>query len=92
MVNIARGREVSISRLAELVAELTGAPELCAVRAEARPGDVKRHLADVGKAKRLFGFSPEVEIEAGLARTWEWFRQQGIADRVDARASGEVNW
>jgi nucleoside-diphosphate-sugar epimerase len=53
---------------------------------------VRRHYADVGKAKRLFGFEPRVPIEEGLARTVAWFRERRIASRVDLEASGAPNW
>ncbi len=91
-VNVACGREVSIRRIAELLAEVAGARGLTPVFAPARPGDVQRHYADVGKAKRLFGFEPEVGIESGLARTVEWFRERGILGRVEPEASGAPNW
>ncbi len=92
VVNVGRGQEVSIARIAELLAQLAGRQELAPAHAAGRPGDVERHWADVGKARRLFGFAPEVDIEAGLARTLEWFRAQGIAGRPEARAAGAPNW
>jgi nucleoside-diphosphate-sugar epimerase len=30
-------------------------------------------LADVSKARRLLGYEPEVTVEEGLKRTWDWF-------------------
>src|SRR5438034_1145716 len=65
-VNIARGQEVSVLTIAELVLELVGG------RAEiehhpARPGDVRRHLAGVELARTKLGFSAQVGIEDGLA-------------------------
>jgi UDP-glucose 4-epimerase len=92
VVNLARGREASILRVAELLSGLTGR-EGCAPQREARrPGDVQRHCADVAKARRLFGFAPRVELEEGLARTLAWFRANGIAARADAQAAGAPNW
>lgn len=32
----------------------------------------------IEKAKRLLGYSPRVDIEAGLARTAEWYRREGL--------------
>jgi UDP-glucose 4-epimerase len=92
VVNVARGREVSILRIAELLAGLLGR-ESVSVRFEpGRPGDVKRHYADVGKAQRLFGYSPQVDLEAGLAKTVAWFRENRIASRAAALASETPNW
>jgi UDP-glucose 4-epimerase len=92
VVNVARGSEVSILRIAELLCGLLGR-EGASLRHEAdRPGDVRRHFADVGKAQQLLGWAPRVEIEDGLARTVAWFREQGIAGRALGDASGTPNW
>lgn len=92
VVNVACGREVSIRRIAELLAELTGRGDVPISYAEPRPGDVRRHFADVGKARRLFDFAPTTSIEIGLERTVAWFRENDIARRVDAESSAAPNW
>jgi UDP-glucose 4-epimerase len=76
-VNIARGQEVSIVRVCDLVLEKLGRRDLKPSYLEAgRPGDVKRHCADVGKAHRLLGFSPTVDIDLGIDRYIQWVREQ----------------
>jgi UDP-glucose 4-epimerase len=92
IVNVAFGREVSILRIAELLARLTGREDITIALAEPRPGDVQRHCAGVGKAQRLFGFAATTDIETGLERTVDWFRRNDIARRVDAQAAGSPNW
>jgi UDP-glucose 4-epimerase len=92
VVNIACGQEVSIVRIAELLAKLSGAGDIPVEHAAPRPGDVQRHFADTSKAKRLFGFAPRTEIEQGLTRTIEWFRANDIQSRADAAAAGSPNW
>jgi UDP-glucose 4-epimerase len=92
VVNVARGREVSILRIAELLARLLGR-DPAGVRFEpGRPGDVKRHFAEIGKARSLFGYAPRVDLEEGLERTVAWFRENRIAGRAGADASGTPNW
>ncbi len=92
VVNVARGEEVSILRIAELVAQRCGAGELAPQLAAARPGDVRRHFADIGKARRLLGFEPAIDIETGLDRTLAWFRAEKISGRVDPDAAAAPNW
>lgn len=92
VVNVAYGREVSVARIAELLAELVTGERVVPLRAAPRPGDVQRHYADTTKARRLLGFAPTVDIETGLRRTVEWFRAQDIAARVSADAAGAPNW
>lgn len=74
VVNVARGEEVSIRRLAQILAEATGVP-LAADHAEARPADVRRHWADVRRAAALLGFRATVALEDGLRDYLAWFRQ-----------------
>ena len=92
VVNVARGREVSILRIAELLAGLCGRESISVRFEPGRPGDVKRHYADVEKARRLFGYAPQVDLEDGLAKTVAWFRANRIASRAAAHASETPNW
>jgi nucleoside-diphosphate-sugar epimerase len=32
-------------------------------------------VADVGKARQMLGFSPEVSFEEGLQQTFEWYER-----------------
>ena len=91
-INIAFGREASIVRIAELLAEMTNNSGLIPLFAEPRPGDVDRHFADVSKAKRLLGFEARIDLETGLARTLEWFRSNHSASSAEIEASGSPNW
>ncbi len=36
--------------------------------------DVELRVPDIGKAKELLGFAPQVDLEEGLARTIDWYR------------------
>ena len=41
-----------------------------------RPGDVMRHFADVSKAKKLFNFTPQINIEKGIELYIDWFKSR----------------
>jgi nucleoside-diphosphate-sugar epimerase len=76
MINIAGGQENSILDLVRFSQEVTGhrvAPQ----HVDPRPGDVRRSLADISKAKRLLGWQPRVSLQEGLARVAEWMKQGG---------------
>jgi UDP-glucose 4-epimerase len=93
-VNIAYGREVSISRIAELVlAEC--APDLQVVYEAPRPADVDRHYADTSLAAEALGFRPEVAIEEGIGKYVAWFRERypdpSVALAEDAGRSWEAS-
>jgi len=75
-VNIARGREVSINELAGIIAARLGRSDLKPVYEIKRPGDVLRHYADISKAKKMFGYNTEVDIENGIGLYIDWFLSQ----------------
>lgn len=72
-VNIARGEELSIRRIAELLAAQIS-PGTEPEYGRPRPADLRRHLADVTLARTLLGFRAEVGAEEGLARYVAWAR------------------
>jgi nucleoside-diphosphate-sugar epimerase len=37
---------------------------------------VKHSLADITKAKDLLGYNPEVSVEEGLKRSFEWYEKK----------------
>ena len=40
-----------------------------------QPGDVPQTFADVTKARRLLGYDPQTQIEEGIGKFVEWFRE-----------------
>jgi UDP-glucose 4-epimerase len=76
-INIARGEEVSIADLCTLILEQLGRTEIQPLYAgEDRPGDVRRHYADISKAKKVLGFTPTVDIKEGIERYIQWVQEQ----------------
>lgn len=76
--NVAYGeRTTLLSLLAALKEELMKVdPAVAAVAAEhaaPRVGDVRDSLADIGKARTVLGFAPQVDLRAGLARAVPWY-------------------
>lgn len=75
--NIGTGREISIGDLARLIGEIAGRPvdiTTDAQRVRRTGSEVERLLADTTKSKRELGWSSQVTLEEGLARTIEWLR------------------
>jgi UDP-glucuronate 4-epimerase len=44
-----------------------------------QPGDVPQTFADITKARRLLGYDPQTQIEAGIRKFVEWFRESNLA-------------
>lgn len=75
-VNIANGNEVSVNTLAEIITKKLNKKNLKPVYEKNRPGDVMRHFADVSKAKKLFNFTPQINIEKGIELYIDWFKSR----------------
>jgi UDP-glucuronate decarboxylase len=74
LVHVGNDNEIRISELLEKVLGGTGfQPAIQALPAAA--SSVSRRCPDIGKLRRLTGFSPMVSIQEGLALTWDWYRQ-----------------
>lgn len=71
--NIARGQEVSINDLAQIVLETLGL-KVPIQHMQDRPGDVLRHYADVRKVKKQLGFSTKIDIKDGVKEYIKWFK------------------
>lgn len=67
-MNIGCGERISLNAVLRIAGELLGIqPEI--EYHEPRPGDVRDSLADISKAKRLLGYTPQINFAQGLERT-----------------------
>jgi UDP-glucuronate decarboxylase len=71
-VNLGNPIELTVSELAERVIALT-ASDADIVHRPLPIDDPRRRRPDIGKAKRLLGWRPEVGLEEGLEQTIAWF-------------------
>lgn len=78
VMNIGAGRDVSINRLCDLVlAEFGHTRETYPIQyRSAQPGDIRRSVADISRARELMGWTPSVVFEDGMRETLAWARQQ----------------
>jgi len=74
-INVACGRRHSIGALCRTLIEFAG-QALEPLHDAPRPGDVRHSQADIGRARSLLGYAPQVDFEDGLRRTFDWFRAQ----------------
>jgi UDP-glucuronate 4-epimerase len=76
VINLGRGEPVRLGdfvghmeSLAGKKARLRPAPKLAA--------DVIRTYADISKARALLDYNPQVSVEEGVTRFWEWYQAHG---------------
>ncbi len=70
VINVAGGRRISLNELLAALQQITGS-KVPAIHGPSRVGDVRHSLADLGRARSLLGFEPQVSLADGLRRTVE---------------------
>lgn len=90
--NVACGRETSLNQLFEKIRDGLAAHQPAVASAApayepARQGDIRRSLADIGKARRLLGYEPTHQIDAGLQEALHWYAAQLLSAQPDAAVS-----
>ena len=73
--NIGTGVETSVQGLYDAMARLAGFPEPPKY-APARAGELARSALDPGRAATHLGWTPQVDMDTGLAKTLAWFRDR----------------
>lgn len=71
--NVASGQSCTLLELVEQLNRILG-KSIEPVFEAARPGDVKHSVADIKKAEKLLGFSPEVGFREGLEKLTAWLK------------------
>ena len=72
-MNLATGSRTTLNATFAILRDLTGYRGEPAY-APARTGDIRDSLADIGLARELLGYEPEVDFGEGLRRTVDWYR------------------
>ncbi len=81
--NVAVGGRTTLNQLHSAIAQALQQerPELKVAPAkyqDFRAGDVRHSLADVSKAKRLLGYEPTHDVQAGLKEAVAWYVQDAV--------------
>jgi UDP-glucuronate 4-epimerase len=74
VINLGESRTVELRELISLLEKaLSRHAEID--RQAPQPGDVPQTFADITKARRLLGYDPQTQIEEGIGKFVEWFRE-----------------
>ena len=74
VINLGESRTVELRELISLLERELDANAVIE-RLPPQPGDVPQTFADITKARRILGYDPKIQIEEGIRRFTEWFRQ-----------------
>jgi UDP-glucose 4-epimerase len=78
--NIGTGKGTSVIEIAQLLQEVAGS-KVSVEFAPHRPGEQQESFVNAEKAREILGWTPQVTLPDGLARTFAWSQQQvsGVA-------------
>lgn len=76
IINLGRGEPVLLNDFVQMMESLAG-QRANLVQAPKLAADVVRTYADIGKARHLLEYDPQVSVEEGVTRFWEWYQQFG---------------
>ena len=76
VINISTGKETSINNLANKIADISGGKINVKHTTERKIDNIQRRAGDNSKANELLNFSPKVDLDRGLEKTYVWFKGQ----------------
>ena len=77
IINLGCGRPVENLRFVQILEEILG-KKAAMIDAPCPPSEPMVTFADISKARRLLGYEPKIEVEAGLRRFVEWLQAEGL--------------
>lgn len=86
IINLGRGEPVRLSDFVSTLEQLAGKkPRL--VSMPMIDADVSATCADISKARRLLGYAPQVSVQAGVQRFFEWYTHDALPSGEPPRGS-----
>lgn len=91
--NVGGNSERRNSEIVKKVLALMGKDETSITFVKDRPGHDYRYALDATKIERQLGWSPSVDVEAGLKKTVDWYRNnewwwRPLKERLSSESSG----
>ena len=74
-INLGQDRLITINELVDIVADIAG-KKIIKEHDLTKPQGVRGRNADITRMKDILGWEPEVSLEDGLKKTYEWIEEQ----------------
>jgi len=79
--NLGGGKGVAIGDVALMLAEILKVKIIPDITEQFRSGDVRHCFADIKKAKKLLGWSPDIKLKEGIKNLVEWSKEENAEDK-----------
>ncbi|TFZ06227.1 NAD-dependent epimerase/dehydratase family protein [Ramlibacter henchirensis] len=88
--NLGSGRPQTVRAIAQRLARVMGKEEIePEIVGKYRVGDIRHCFADIGKARQVLGYEPQVTLDDGMGELAAWLEGQAAVDKV-SQASAEL--
>lgn len=77
IINLGSGKDISMNLLLQGICDYMGYTGDWDHREE-RASDVRKLCADIGRARKVLGFEPQVSFEDGIKETLDWYKNNGL--------------
>jgi len=75
-INIGTALETNVNKIFNILKNAAGKHDLEEVHGPAKDGEQKRSVLSYRKARQILGWKPEVKLEEGLIKTFNWFKEE----------------
>jgi dTDP-L-rhamnose 4-epimerase len=82
-LNVGSGKPVTITEVANEIAQMLGADLGSTVSGVYRAGDIRHCFADIAKAQDLLGYQPGVSFRQGISELVDWLESQEAHDHTE---------
>jgi dTDP-glucose 4,6-dehydratase len=80
-MNIGNPLELSVGEVARMILDISESKSEISYRPLPQD-DPKQRCPDISRAMEVLGWKPEVSARQGLLKTYEWFAEQRVLDRI----------
>lgn len=92
VMNIGCGKPITIRRVAEILAKSLGVSTEPVITRKYRAGDIRHCYADIGRARALLGYEPQVSHEEGFRELAAWLASQEAEDKAETMLQQLSAW
>jgi nucleoside-diphosphate-sugar epimerase len=85
--DIGTGIETEIIQLAEKINQITGNPAGIQYCERRKWDEITRRKANIEKAQKLLNYQPQVSLEEGLKRTYQWLQNESLSYTCSGKES-----
>jgi dTDP-L-rhamnose 4-epimerase len=82
-LNVGSGEPISISQVAQEIAQMLGSDIQPKISGNYRAGDIRHCYADISKLSRAIGYKPRVKFGEGVAELVQWLEYQQAHDYTE---------